>query len=158
MQAAERIGHPARVGSGESWTPGVGVIEMPDGTRVRGRGLRRPAPPGERPSFGVYLLAEPPPSMEWETCWIRWMDFRLPRNRSEAAAALVDAHRRARGERVEIACAGGRGRTGTALACIAVIAGVPAHSAVGYVRDRYDRHAVETPFQRKFVRQFQRYV
>jgi hypothetical protein len=38
------------------------------------------------------------------------------------------------------------------------MAGVPAHAAVGYVRDRYDRHAVETPFQRTFVRQFQRYV
>jgi hypothetical protein len=146
------------VGSAETWTNAVGVIEMPDGTRLRGRALRRPVPPGERPSFGVYLLAEPPPSMEWEARWIRWMDFRLPRDRSEAVAALVEAHRRARGERVEIACAGGRGRTGTALACIAVMAGVPARAAVGYVRQRYDRHAVETPFQRRFVRQFQLYV
>jgi hypothetical protein len=158
VAGADWIGHPARVGSAESWTPAVGVVEMPDGTRVRGRGLRRPAPSGERPSFGVYLLAEPPPSMEWETRWIRWMDFRLPRDRSEAVAALVEAHRRAPGERVEVACAGGRGRTGTALACIAVMAGVPANAAVSYVRDRYDRRAVEPPFQRRFVRRFQRYV
>jgi protein-tyrosine phosphatase len=94
--------------------------------------------------------------MEWETHWVQWRDFRLPRDRAEAVAALTDAHLRASHERVEIACRGGRGRTGTALACIAVMAGVPAAEAVGYVRDRYDRRAVETPFQRRFVRQFRR--
>ena len=133
-----------------------GVIEMPDGTRVRGRGLLRPLPSGERPTFGLYLLADEPPQMEWETHWVQWRDFRLPRDRAEAVAALTDAHLRAAHERVEIACRGGRGRTGTALACIAVMAGVPAAEAVGYVRDRYDRRAVETPFQRRFVRQFRR--
>jgi hypothetical protein len=30
-------------------------------------------------------------------------------------------------------------------------------AAVAYVRDRYDRHAIETPFQRRFVRQLQRH-
>jgi protein-tyrosine phosphatase len=94
--------------------------------------------------------------MEWETSWVQWRDFRLPRNRAAAVAALTDAYLRASRERVEIACRGGRGRTGTALACIAVMAGVPAAEAVDYVRDRYDRRAVETPLQRRFVRQFRR--
>ena len=127
---------------------------MPDGTRFRGRGPRKPLPTGERPGFGLYLLADEPPPMEWETHWVQWRDLRLPRDRSAAVAAFTNAHLRASHERVEIACWGGRGRTGTALACIAVIAGVPAADAVGYVRDRYDRRAVETPFQRRFVRQF----
>jgi protein-tyrosine phosphatase len=144
------------VGPAESWTSAKGVIEMPDGTRVRGRGLRRPLPAGERPTFGLYLLADEPPQMEWETSWVQWRDFRLPRNRAAAVAALTDAYLRASRERVEIACRGGRGRTGTALACIAVMAGVPAAEAVDYVRDRYDRRAVETPLQRRFVRQFRR--
>lgn len=144
------------MGPAESWTSAKGVIEMPDGTRVRGRGLRRPLPAGERPTFGLYLLADEPPEMEWETSWVQWRDFRLPRNRAAAVAALTDAYLRASRERVEIACRGGRGRTGTALACIAVMAGVPAAEAVDYVRDRYDRRAVETPFQRRFVRQFRR--
>jgi protein-tyrosine phosphatase len=56
--------------------------------------------------------------------------------------------------RVEVACAGGRGRTGTALACIAQLGGVPADEAVAWVRGRYDRRAVETPWQRRYVRRF----
>jgi protein-tyrosine phosphatase len=55
---------------------------------------------------------------------------------------------------VEIACGGGRGRTGTALACIAQIAGVAADDATAWVRKHYDRHAVETPWQRRYVRRF----
>lgn len=48
----------------------------------------------------------------------------------------------------------GRGRTGTALACVAVLDGVPAAEAVDYVRRHYDRRAVETPWQRRYVRGF----
>lgn len=104
--------------------------------------------------FGLYLLAHAPPPMDWETRWLPWPDFRVPRDREQAVVELTEAHRRAVVERVEIACTGGRGRTGTALACIAIIAGVPAEDAVDYVRRHYDRHAVETPFQRRFVRRF----
>jgi protein-tyrosine phosphatase len=57
-------------------------------------------------------------------------------------------------ERVEIACAGGHGRTGTALACLAILDGVPATEAVAFVRDQYDPHAVETPAQRRYVAKF----
>jgi protein-tyrosine phosphatase len=54
-------------------------------------------------------------------------------------------------ERVEVGCAGGRGRTGTALACIAVLDGVPPGEAVAYVRRNYHPGAVEAPWQRRFV-------
>jgi len=55
---------------------------------------------------------------------------------------------------VEVACAGGRGRTGTALACLAVLDGVPGPQAVAFVREHYDGHAVETVRQRRFVASF----
>jgi protein-tyrosine phosphatase len=116
--------------------------------------LRKPRVGDEVPTFGVYLLGKEPPPMEWEREWIPWPDFRLPKERGRALETLARAHERARSERVEIACGGGRGRTGTALACIAVMAGVPPDDAVAYVREHYDRHAVETPFQRRFVRRF----
>lgn len=63
--------------------------------------------------------------MPWNTRWVRWPDFRLPTDRVDAQDALDEAWRRAKAERVEVACGGGRGRTGTALACIAVLDGVP---------------------------------
>ncbi|MFJ6566823.1 protein-tyrosine phosphatase family protein [Streptomyces sp. NPDC091292] len=138
----------------ESWETAAGILRLPSGRLVRGRGLRRPLPPGPTPTYAVYLLGKQPPATDWESHWLRWPDFRLPRDRTEARTVLTDAWRRCAAERVEIACGGGRGRTGTALACLAVLDGVPADEAVAYVREHYDRHAVETPWQRRYVREF----
>ena len=141
--------------SEEFWTAGdAGVLRLPSGRLVRGRGLRRPAPPGPPPTFGVYLLGKAPPAFAWESRWVRWPDFRLPTDRGYAVRVLREAWRRAGAERVELACGGGRGRTGTALACLAVLDGVPAADAVGFVREHYHRRAVETPGQRRLVRDF----
>jgi protein-tyrosine phosphatase len=49
---------------------------------------------------------------------------------------------------------GGQGRTGTALACIAILDGIPAEDAVRYVRENYSPKAVEMPSQKKFVARF----
>jgi len=130
------------------------VLALPSGRLVRGRGLRRPEPGGPDPEFGLYLLGRPPPELGWPSRWIRWPDFRLPADPGDLRAALAEALDRAAGERVEVACAGGRGRTGTALACLAVLDGVPAAEAVGFVRAHYDPRAVETAGQRRFVARF----
>jgi protein-tyrosine phosphatase len=55
------------------------------------------------------------------------------------------------GQRVEIGCLGGHGRTGTALACLAVLSGEPANQAVAWVRTNYCSNAIETPEQAAFV-------
>jgi protein-tyrosine phosphatase len=85
---------------------------------------------------------------------VRWPDFRLPSDREDAADAIAEAWREAERGRVEVACGGGIGRTGTALACLAILDGVPAEQAVAYVREHYHRRAVETPWQRRYVRAF----
>lgn len=131
-----------------------GVLALPSGRLVRGRGLRRPFPDGPLPEFALYLLGKEPPPVDWESRWLRWPDFRLPADRAATAEALREAWARAETERVEVACNGGYGRTGTALACLAVLDGVPSREAVGYVRAHYDSHAVETPWQRRFVHGF----
>nr|WP_202455611.1 protein-tyrosine phosphatase family protein [Streptomyces sp. SID8367] len=129
-------------------------MRLPSGRLVRGRGLRAPLPPGPHPSYGLYLLGQQPPPFDWEFTWLRWPDFRLPADRRRAREVLADVWRRSADERVEVACAGGRGRTGTALACLAVLDGVPAADAVAYVRRHYGPHAVETPWQKRYVRRF----
>ena len=131
-----------------------GVLHLPSGQLVRGRGLRRPMPVGAPPDFGLYLLGKPPARMPWDTRWLRWPDFRLPADRDDARDALCEAWRRAEDERVEVACGGGRGRTGTALACLAVLDGIPADEAVAFVQEHYDARAVETPWQRRYVTRF----
>ncbi|WP_224276393.1 protein-tyrosine phosphatase family protein [Nocardioides lacusdianchii] len=139
-----------------TWDPAArGVVELPSGRLVRGRALSSSLPEGTVPEMGVYLLGSPPPAVPWESRWIRWPDFRLPADRDAAREVLREAWERAADERVEVACAGGRGRTGTALACLAVLDGVPAEEeAVVWVRERYHPRAVETPWQRRFVRRF----
>jgi protein-tyrosine phosphatase len=99
----------------------------------------------------VYLLARDPGPFAWEHRWVVWPDFRTPASTTDAVSALREAHERAATERVEVACGGGVGRTGTALAAIAVLAGVPGPEAVAWVRRHYNRRAVETPWQRRWV-------
>jgi hypothetical protein len=138
-----------------SWDPELsGVLQLPSGRLVRGRALLRPVPAGPGPDFGLYLLGYEPPLVRWDARWIRWPDFGLPSDPAVAHAALHEAWARAACERVEVACAGGNGRTGTALACLAVLDGVPGPEAVRYVRTFYAPRAVETPGQRRFVARF----
>lgn len=142
----------------ESWDQaGTGVLRLPSGRPVRGRGLRRPIPAGPAPTFSVFLLGRTPPAVPWESRWLRWPDFGLPSDRTLARQVLVEAWERTASGRVEVACGGGRGRTGTALACLAVIDGIPASEAVAYVRRHYDPRAVETPWQRRYVARFRPY-
>jgi hypothetical protein len=148
--------------------PLVGAVALPDGTLVRGRGRREPLPTGPLPHFGLYL-GRPPGQQrllrfsggtegwrpEWPAEWIDWPDFRTPRDDLQAAAMIGRAYRRARaGERVEVACGGGTGRTGTVIACMAVLAGHPAADAVAWTRRQYRPRAVETPGQRRWIAWF----
>jgi protein-tyrosine phosphatase len=58
------------------------------------------------------------------------------------------------GRPVEVACGGGVGRTGTVIACLAVLAGLPSADAIAWTRANYHRRAVETPWQRRWVTRF----
>jgi protein-tyrosine phosphatase len=110
---------------------------------------------GTTAGFGLYLLRRQPEPFAWQWQWLQWPDFRLPTDPEAAKDALLELWQRAANERVEVACGGGRGRTGTALACVAVIDGVPAEHAIPFVRRRYDAKAVETVWQRRYVTRFQ---
>lgn len=86
---------------------------------------------------------------------IDWEDFGLPLDSETAASQIERAFAVAkRGRLVEIGCRGGLGRTGTVLACMAVLAGVPPAEAVEWVRGEYNVQAVETPAQEGWVSWF----
>ncbi|MCE1178277.1 MAG: hypothetical protein LWW86_04505 [Micrococcales bacterium] len=92
------------------------------------------------------------PATTWPQRHVRWPDFGLPLRRSHAWAAFAEAHWRSATQRVEIACAGGVGRTGTALAALAMLDGLGPDEAITWVRERYHAGAVETPWQRWWLR------
>lgn len=105
------------------------------------------------PDFGLYLDAgwQPP----WRHDHLDWPDFGVPDDHETLRRALVDVLARARaGQRVEIGCLGGHGRTGTALACLAILAGEDPASAAARIRADYCPQAIETDDQLRLVNSF----
>lgn len=133
------------------WQNEPGVIRLPEGRKVRGTGTRSPRGEVPPPDFAVYLLGRNHLITDWQARWVHWGDFRVPRDREDAIDVLREAHDRASHERVEIACGGGVGRTGTAIAILARMSGIPATEAVAWTRAHYHPRAVETPRQRAWV-------
>lgn len=132
-------------------------VQFPDGTTVEAVGIqeRRPDKPGR--DYGFYLDARWRPT--WNADVIEWEDFGLPADAEATAKAIGKTFTRAtRGERVEVGCIGGLGRTGTVLACMAILAGIAPGKAVQWVRDHYDPAAVETPEQEDWVLWFAGHV
>jgi protein-tyrosine phosphatase len=79
----------------------------------------------------------------------------VPDDDETASRAIEMAFARARaGDLVEVRCLGGSGRTGTMLACMAVLAGVPSEDAVAWVRAAYRTRAVERRSQAAWVHGF----
>ena len=131
---------------------------------MRGRGLRNQPAGDPHPEFGLYLgtgrlRRRHQPQLRWDQEWITWPDFLVPLDPDQATRAVIELHMRAhRAQRVEVACGGGVGRTGTVIACLAVLAGVAPADAVAWTRATYRSRAVETPWQRRWVRNFARRV
>lgn len=141
-------------GAATSWDPGApGVLALPSGLLVRGRGRRR-RPPAAEPQWGLVLAArEPRADGPWPVRWVRWPDFRLPHDSADALEALREAQARCVTQRVEVSCGGGVGRTGTALAALVLLdaPGLEPDAAVEWVRRGYHPRAVETRGQRRWL-------
>lgn len=114
-------------------------------------GSRKPRGDVPAPDFAVYLLGRAPEMERSSYRWVQWHDFRLPDSTDDAVTALREAYERAGEQRVEIACGGGIGRTGTALALLATMSGVAPEDAVAWVRAHYHRRAVETRKQQRWI-------
>jgi hypothetical protein len=131
-------------------------VRFGDGTTVVGARFLADGPydRAEAPTFGLYL--DPRWRPPWDHVHLPWADYGVP-DATELRVALEDVLARSRrGEHVEIGCLGGHGRTGTALACLAVLTGTPPGEAVAWVRAAYCEEAVETDEQRAFVAAFHR--
>jgi len=105
------------------------------------------------PSFGLYFDEKWTPPWDHEV--VPFPDFGVPSDvdllRQHLAAVLVRARA---GERIELGCWGAHGRTGTAVACLAVLDGLVPDTAVAWVRDNYCARAIETADQEAFVAAF----
>ena len=130
-------------------------VTLPSGTELWAVSFDGDDPYGRdrTPDFGVYLDDKWAPP--WAHSKVFWPDFGVPPDVAALREQLTSVLRRAAaGDRVEIGCLGAHGRTGTALACLAIIDGHDPDSAVDWVRTNYCEGAVETPEQEAFVRAF----
>ena len=127
----------------------AGLVTLSDGRRMVGRGVRDE---GDEPQFALIATGLVPRSRPYDTTWIPWPDYGLPVRQSAATRAIRIAYERAAGERVAVMCGHGSGRTGAILAVLAVLGGVAPEKAVTWIRAAYRAHAVETPWQRRWVR------
>ena len=126
------------------------TVIFPDGTRVLASGWLHRKKGEPTPDFGLYL--DPQWTPTWPNVMLDWPDFGVPRDQATADEQIRAAFLRARaGERVEVACIGGHGRTGTVLACMAILAGVPAVEAVSWIRAAYCPRAVQEPAQQYWI-------
>lgn len=133
------------------------IVRFPEGTAVHATECGRPDG-GPDPDFCLYLdECWSGAAISWDHELLDWPDHGLPADPDRADSLIVAAFERARaGEVVEVGCLGGSGRTGTVLACMAVLAGVPSNEAVEWLRAEYRASAVETVPQRQFVQEFGR--
>jgi protein-tyrosine phosphatase len=128
-------------------------VRFPDGTRINALSIYERKEHDDQRDFGLYMYEK------WQPTWpaevIPWPNFSVPADWESAAVQIEAAFARAKaGQNVEIGCRVGLGRTGTVLACMAVLSGVPAAEAVTWVRKNYNSGAVETPEQESWVRWF----
>ncbi len=98
------------------------VVVLPDGVKVVAASYHSDDPYGrdQQPEYGLYL------DYRWQPPWpdehVNWPDFSVPADVGEFGKSLRAVLDRPRaGMLVEIGCLGGHGRTGTALACLAVL-------------------------------------
>jgi hypothetical protein len=131
------------------------VVVLPDGTEVTAVSFdaRNPYGRDQAPHFGLYL--DPHWNPPWPHDHLEWPDFGVPSDSAPVVTVLRSLLERARGgECVELGCLGGHGRTGTALACLAILSGLPSNDAVTWVRESYCANAVESGKQEEFVLRF----
>lgn len=129
------------------------AVCFPDNTCITASPLSARQVDDPERDFGLYMDASWAPT--WDAELIDWPDFGLPADEAMAVEQIISAFNRAKnGEQLEIGCIGGLGRTGTVLACMAILAGVPSDGAVDWVRSNYDLRAVETSEQEAWVLHF----
>jgi hypothetical protein len=130
----------------------VPEVTFPDGTLVRTSALADRTVNAAWRGYGLYLDARWAPT--WPAEVVDWPDLGTPVDDRDATAAIDRAFEQARrGVNVEIGCLAGRGRTGTVVACMAVLAGVSEDGAVEWVRQQLPG-AVETSAQQAWVHRF----
>lgn len=131
------------------------AVRLSNGQQVRAASFdpTDPYTRAQRPDYGLYL--DPHWQPPWSHSHLPWPDFGVPEDPALLHDALSELLKHVDdGGVAEIGCLGGHGRTGTALACAAILSGQKPETAVTWVRSAYCTAAVETAAQEEFITRF----
>ena len=107
------------------------------------------------PKFGLY--ADPVWKTKSRNEFINWPDFNAPSHPKLAFYQIASAYQLALKANVEIGCIGGHGRTGTILACMAILdKDLDPDQAIDFTRSTYCNLAIETSSQESYIDLFWR--
>jgi hypothetical protein len=99
-------------------------LVYPNGVTIYASSLTTRKEEDPAPDFGIYCASSWDPACL--AYMIAWPDYGTPKFKKAAVAAIKEGYERAKsGQKVEVGCIGGHGRTGTALACMAFLARTP---------------------------------
>lgn len=120
------------------------------------------------PTAGLYLdhswvkgsffrLDGSKPYKRLKVAFLNWPDFGIVSPQTLREACEWAEFRLKGGERLEIGCVGGHGRTGTTAASLMVYMGWSASEAVSNIRKNYCNKAIETEAQKKLVLEMEKW-
>lgn len=116
--------------------------------------------PTTTPDFGLYAYGGWNPACT--ATFIPWQDYGLPTCSFETAALAIKTtfDQALIGHTVEVGCMGGHGRTGTILACMALLSDedLSPRGAIAWVRKVHCNEAIETNEQEWFVAWFKSWL
>lgn len=129
-------------------------IKLYDGTSIFCSAVRDHAEGLTDPDFGLYADASWKPL--WRNEFITWPDYNIPTNEELGLTQIYEAFWRAKnGEKVEIGCIGGHGRTGTILAIMYIASAegeIDGSQAYKFVKENYCSHAIESDIQEWYIK------
>ena len=132
--------------------PGTDLL-LPNGGRIRASASYHRLEDDPSRAWGLYL--DPYWRPTWPSRVVDWENMGLPVDFDDAVGAIHEAKSIIDGGGlVEVGCQGGIGRTGTVIACWAILDGIDPAKAVDWVRSEYLVRAVETPVQEWWVEWF----
>lgn len=137
---------------------GTKAVTFPDGTLIYPSSSYSTSKRDSIPDYALYLETHRTPVSA--AIYIPWKDYGLPEiDFRHAADIICDTFALAHdGMTVEVGCIGAHGRTGTVLACMAILAGVALDDAVEWTKTNHCEKAVESERQEWFVAWFHAYV
>lgn len=122
---------------------------------IHGGPFRRYLPSKGKNTYGLNLKAEEPG--QGEDTYLPIRDYSTPTDEAAVNGAVcLLIFNMIQGKDVYVGCMGGWGRTGLILAILAKAMGEK--DPVGFVRDHYTEHAVETKEQQLYVAAFDVYT